>query len=134
MPRSPYPTIHERLIANSDEPDTGDGCWTWNGRKCRYGYGRFNIYYQGRNVTLSAHVAMHVIRVGGLLGVDELMGAYKALQASGLEVDHTCVNSSCINPAHLEAVTQLENTRRRDARRWGLYQLQMVFPSATLTA
>jgi len=127
--RSPYLTIHCRLIANSDE--TEGGCWTWNGTKCRHGYGRFNIYYRGRTVKLSAHVAMHVIRVGGLLGVDELMAAYQALQARGLEVDHICVNPSCINPAHLEAVTQLENTRRRDARRWGLHQLPMTFPSAT---
>lgn len=30
----------------------------------------------------------------------------------GLEIDHRCRNRRCVNPDHLEAVTQLENTRR----------------------
>jgi hypothetical protein len=35
----------------------------------------------------------------------------------GLTVDHICFNRLCINPAHLEAVSLAENTRRRNARR-----------------
>jgi hypothetical protein len=31
----------------------------------------------------------------------------------GLEVDHTCRNTKCINPGHLDAVTKLENNRRK---------------------
>lgn len=30
----------------------------------------------------------------------------------GLELDHLCGNSICVNPAHLEPVTRLENVRR----------------------
>lgn len=30
----------------------------------------------------------------------------------GLEIDHTCGRRACLNPAHLEAVTRLENVRR----------------------
>ena len=33
----------------------------------------------------------------------------------GLELDHLCRNTSCVNPNHLEAVTRLENMRRRYA-------------------
>jgi hypothetical protein len=34
---------------------------------------------------------------------------------AGLELDHTCKVIACVNPAHLEPVTRLENMRRRYA-------------------
>jgi hypothetical protein len=34
----------------------------------------------------------------------------------GMVVDHLCSQPSCVNPAHLEAVTQRENQRRKIAR------------------
>lgn len=35
--------------------------------------------------------------------------------AVGLTLDHLCRKRSCVNPAHLEPVTQAENTRRAAA-------------------
>jgi hypothetical protein len=32
----------------------------------------------------------------------------------GLQIDHTCRNRKCVNPEHLEPVTNAENTTRQD--------------------
>lgn len=34
-----------------------------------------------------------------------------------MEIDHTCSNPPCVNPAHLEAVTHEENVRRAVERK-----------------
>jgi hypothetical protein len=75
-------------------------CWQWTAAKFGpKGYGAFN----GGGVQVRAH-----------------RWAYEALIApipAGLHIDHTCDNTSCVNPWHLEPVTEAENKRRGAIRR-----------------
>lgn len=71
-------------------------CWIWTASKDKWGYGRFG--YKGR--TALAHRVSWELYKGDL-------PEYPAL-----EIDHLCGNQACVNPAHLQAVTQKVNTLR----------------------
>ncbi|CAM5427695.1 MULTISPECIES: HNH endonuclease signature motif containing protein [Streptomyces] len=84
-------TTEERFWEKVDGANVA-GCWIWRG--AGNGYGRF--YASGRNVL--AH-----------------RWAYEYLRASipeSLVLDHLCRNAQCVNPWHLEPVSQAENLRR----------------------
>lgn len=74
----------------------GDGCWTYQGRRDDNGYGR--VARQGGSGDLMAHRVIYEALVGPI--------------PDGLTLDHLCLNTSCVNPAHLEPVTRSENSRR----------------------
>ena len=84
----------ERFWPKVDKRGPSD-CWRWNGAfsSGRYGF----LWVDGRRI--AAH------RVS-------LMIAGKNID--GLVVDHLCRNVKCVNPHHLEAVTQRENVLRSD--------------------
>lgn len=69
------------------------GCWVWTGGVDRHGYG-----YWGRAL---AHRRMYEQHVGPI--------------PAGLEIDHLCRNTLCVNPEHLEPVTHAENVARSRA-------------------
>lgn len=88
-----------------------NGCHEWTAGTNQYGYGK--VKYEGR--TLGAHrVAWYLSK--GEWPVEELDHLCHTL-------DKTCVGGvdcrhrRCINPAHLEEVSKVENTKRRDSRR-----------------
>lgn len=114
---SPYGTPYARLVANVTEDAD---CWCGTDRTVdRWGYQQLNFWVPalGRRVKLMAHLCTWIWIEAGCTNVDELYLAYAEFRASGLVLDHTCVNSSCRNPIHLDPVTQVVNIQRRDERR-----------------
>jgi len=114
-----YGSLWLRLIANTAEPDSDNGCWCWTGRKCSsYGYGRLNLYVPdlARNVPLTAHVAAWVMLETSIVEPHPLYLACLEMRHSGLQLDHLCHNTKCINPDHLELVTPKQNSQRRYRR------------------
>ncbi len=79
------------LLAKSRQTD----CLVWVGACNNKGYGLVSVG-EGR-IELAHRVAY---------------AAVNGPIAPGLVIDHVCRVRNCINPAHLEAVTQAENNRR----------------------
>lgn len=72
-----------------------DGCWEWIGTKRNKGYGSFYIH---GTFYVQAHRFCYELLSGPI--------------PAGLTLDHLCRNTSCVNPDHLEPVTNRENTLR----------------------
>lgn len=73
-----------------------DGCWLWTGSTHPTGYGYFSV----KNYPVRAHRWAYEQFIGPI--------------PERLVLDHLCKKRSCVNPKHLEPVTQQVNTLRGD--------------------
>lgn len=73
------------------------GCWLWVGARLPNGYGSVGVIGRGDKSQL-AHRYVYATLVGAI--------------ASDLQLDHLCRVRCCVNPSHLDPVTQAENIRR----------------------
>lgn len=74
--------------------DPKSGCWIWLSVPNKHGYG----YLERGGKSFSAHRFVY----------EKIKGAIP----TGYQLDHLCRNRICVNPDHLEPVTQQENIRR----------------------
>jgi len=77
-----------------DKVETTNSCWNWKGCLNNAGYGMFRV--NGKNYSphrFSFETFIHKI-------------------PENMIIDHLCKNRSCVNPAHLDFVTNQENIRR----------------------
>lgn len=97
--RKPYqlddPVFLESFWARVDK-SPASGCWHWTGRLDR-GYGTLNFSYRKTR----AHRISYLLAYGSV--------------AEGMVLDHLCRNRKCVNPDHLEAVSNKENILRGQA-------------------
>ena len=102
--RLPRPAASERFWAKVNQhgpipefrPDLGR-CWIWKAARAGGGTGQYGRFYDGhRDVSAHRWAWEH----------------FKGPIPEGLAIDHLCQVKLCVNPAHLEPVTQAENVRR----------------------
>lgn len=87
--------LEERFWEKVQKTET---CWIWTGSKSSNGYGNISLGAPSKKL-ISAHRLSYEMANG------------KAPE--GLVIDHKCHRHDCVNPAHLQAVTQKQNAENQ---------------------
>jgi len=90
------------LLRLVDQRDLGAETPCWTMRSCDRLF-KYPTFILGTRRAVSAHRWMHELVIGPI--------------PVGFMVDHECEQKRCVNPDHLEAVTNAENIRRSKARK-----------------
>ena len=98
-PSRRHQIFHRVLKRTVQQP--GTNCWLWQGPDSGNGRGGGYPRMSLGSRTVAVHLVMYVHEHGYIPG--------------GKQVDHTCRNRMCVNPAHLELVSHRENQKRRAA-------------------
>ena len=91
------PTIEERFWRRVKVAGPAS-CWLYLGGVTSAGYGAF---YRAGQKQILAHRWVYELLVGPI--------------PEGLTIDHLCKQKRCVNPAHLQAVSLVENVMRGNA-------------------
>lgn len=83
-----------------DKVNKSGECWEWTAFKGRNGYGQIG---RGKDSPIKGTVLAH------RLSYEMANGAIP----EGAVIDHMCHNKGCVNPAHLQAVTQKQNSENQ---------------------
>lgn len=100
MPNLPSRLVHnewkeikEHFIVKENE------CWEWTGYKDNKGYS-IDLAKFRETPYSNRSMSRRIVQI------------MKGTLTTGLEIDHLCENTSCINPFHLEEVTHGQNMKR----------------------
>jgi hypothetical protein len=99
LPRSTVVSWGDWFAARVCAEDRGHPtpCWIWQCSSSAAGYARTFVRFAGSRYT-KGHRLAYAALVGPIL--------------RGLEIDHLCRQTMCVNPGHLEPVTPHENITR----------------------
>jgi|688.fasta_scaffold719347_2 hypothetical protein len=97
-----HESLHDRFLRQTKIPENKNECWIFegngegSGKSAKQGCGYGQIWFN--NKKQMAHRYSYEY--------------YKEKIPAGIQIDHMCRVKKCVNPAHLQLVTQDENMRR----------------------
>lgn len=86
-------------LASKIMPEPNSGCWLWLASVDAANYGMVRV---GRHPNFRDHAPAHRF----------IYEFYNGPVSENLVIDHLCRNTFCVNPNHLEPVTEQENILR----------------------